>query len=254
MSPAAAQADRLEREGHFKEAAAVLKRALQAKPLAAPEQKNLEFELDRLERIKKDFPFTEDTLLDEVQSGVKYLTRPEFEQWIAEGRFDSRVIDGKRYFAAASLSNLFFRYPELSARRSPPKDQAAIDQAHWETAMAIKQAARAQGKPYVLPKRFDVTMTVTAKESAAPAGETIRAWLPIPREYPFQNGFEMISTTPPLKHLDDPQSAIRSVYLEQPAQKDGPRTSAFITTTRCMECASIRRPRKFTLSILTTPP
>src|SRR5208337_2640613 len=79
MSPAAAQADRLEREGHFKEAAAVLKRALQAKPLAAPEQKNLEFELDRLERIKKDFPFTEDTLLDEVQSGVKYLTRPEFE-------------------------------------------------------------------------------------------------------------------------------------------------------------------------------
>jgi transglutaminase-like putative cysteine protease len=219
---AAARADQLEQAGHFKEAAATLSEALQDKSLSTAERKNLEFDLDRLDRIKKDFSFTKESLFEDLQQHIKDLSKLEYERWMAEGRFDGREIDGKRYYVETSISNLFFRYPELASRRLPPKDSAAVDRAFWETCTAIKAAAKARKTPYVLPKRFEVTMTVTAKESAAPAGETIRAWLPVPREYPFQNGFEMISTTPALKHLDDPQSPIRSVYLEQPAQKDQP--------------------------------
>jgi transglutaminase-like putative cysteine protease len=215
----AARADQLERDGHFKEAAAMLQEGLQSKTLSPADRKNLEFDLDRLDRIKKDFSFTQESLFEELQRHVQGLTQAEYERWIAEGRFDSREIDGKCYYVETSVSNLFFRYPELGSRRLPPKDSAAVDRAFWETCTAIKAAAKAQKTPYVLPKRFDVTMTVTAKASAAPAGEVIRAWLPIPREYPFQKGFELVATTPPFKHIDDPQSSIRSVYLEQPAQQ-----------------------------------
>lgn len=222
QSGAATQADRLEREGHFREAAAMLSRTLQDKALVAAERKHLEFELDRLDRIKKDFPYTEEGLFEQVRGSVKDVTRAEYDQWMKEGRFDGREIDGTRYFAEASISNLYFRYPELAPRRMPPKDQTALNKAFWENCVAIKQAAKAQKTPYVLPKRFEVTMKVTAKPAAAPPGETVRAWLPIPRECPAQNGFDLVSSTPPYKHLDDPQSTIRSLYLEQTAEKDKP--------------------------------
>jgi len=65
-------------------------------------------------------------------------------------------------------------------------------------------------------------MTVTAASNAAPAGETIRAWLPVPRRYPFQGDFQLISTSSPAKQLGDEQNSVRCVYLEQAARKKKP--------------------------------
>src|SRR5258706_6818467 len=98
----------LELNGQFKEAAALLHSSLQSKSLSAAERKKLEFELDRLDRIKKDFPSTKEDLFAELKKAVKDLNRAEFDKWVAEGRFDSREIDGKRYFMSSSMSNLYF--------------------------------------------------------------------------------------------------------------------------------------------------
>src|SRR6266404_6358289 len=177
--------NQLELQGQFKQSAAELTAALKNTSLPESERKELEFELDRLERIKKDFPYTKDALFAELKGSVKDLSKQEFEKWVAEGRFDNREIDGEIYYMGSSVSNLYFRYPELNPRRTPPKDTAAFEKFIWETCAAIKKAAIAEGKPYVLPKRLNVTMTVIAKPTAAPSGELIRAWLPIPRSYPF---------------------------------------------------------------------
>ncbi len=214
--------NQFEQSGQFKQAAGVLENALQRKSLTSAERKNLEFELDRLERIKKDFPYTREQLFTELKATVKGLTSEEFGRWIGEGRFDSREIDGRRYFMTSSVSNLFFRYPELNPRRIPPKETAELEKAIWKTCAAIKQAALAEHRPYVLPRRFHVTMTVTAASNAAPAGETIRAWLPVPRRYPFQGDFQLISTSSPAKQLGDEQNSVRCVYLEQAARKKKP--------------------------------
>jgi len=90
-----------------------------------------------------------------------------------------------------------------------------------EVCRAIKKAAREQGTPYVLPHHFTCTMTVTTATNAAPPGETIRAWLPIPRQFPFQDGFQLSRALPPAKSVAPEDSAIRSVYLEQRASADG---------------------------------
>src|SRR5207247_463995 len=119
----------------------MLTSALRDKSLTAPQRKTLEFDLDRLERIKQDFPYTKEALFAELKKSVKNLTAKEYDQWIAEGRFDSREIDGKRYFMGTSVSNLFFRYPELNPRRIPPKNTAPLEKARWETCAAIKKAA-----------------------------------------------------------------------------------------------------------------
>ena len=216
------RAAQLELKGDFKNASSGLTRALQEKKLSGDDRKSLEFEVDRLDRIKKDFPYTKDELFAALKKSVKDLTQKEFEQWVKEGRFDSREIDGKRFFMSASVSNLLFRYPELDKRRLPPKETAALERAVLKACQVIRKTAQSEKKPYVLPKQFQVTMTVTAKAAAAPTGEAIRAWLPIPRQYSFQNGFELISSSSPIKHIDSEQSPIRAVFLEQTARKGYP--------------------------------
>ena len=92
----------------------------------------------------------------------------------------------------------------------------------FDTIDAIKKAALAEKTPYVLPKTFHVTMNVTAEANAAPAGETIRAWVPIPRQYPFQTDFKLVSSSWPPKSVAYENSPIRSVYFEEPAKANKP--------------------------------
>ncbi len=216
------QVDQLELQGRFQEAAVRAQAALKDASLPAVERGRLAFEADRLERIRKDFPLTQQALFAALRDSVKNITAAECDRWVEEGRFDSRQIDGERRFMISSVPNLFFRYPELNARRTPPRDTSRAEKLHWETCAAITKAAQAENRPYVLPKRFQATMTVTAAANAAPAGEVIRAWLPVPRRYPFQVDFQLLSTSPAPKQLVDEQTPIRSIYLEQPALKDEP--------------------------------
>jgi transglutaminase-like putative cysteine protease len=215
---AAAEAAKLELQGQFKQAASVLSTALKDKSLPATEHQKLEFELDRLNRIKQDFPLTKNELFTGLKDSVKSLTSDEYEKWLKEGRFDYRDIDGTRYYMTDSVRNLYMRYPELDARRIHPKESAQLEEARMENIHAIKNAALAAKAPYVLPKRFHVSMAVAAKPNAVPAGETIRAWVPIPRQYPFQGEFALAATSAPVRNLDDAQSPIRSLYMEKAAE------------------------------------
>ena len=219
---AASQASRLELQGQFKQAADVLSTALKDESLPDSQRQKLAFELDRLHRIKMDFPLTKDELFTDLKESVKGLTADEYEQWVKQGRFDYRDIDGTRYYMGDSVRNLYMRYPDLEARRIRPKDSSALEKARMESIRSIKSAALAAKTPYVLPKRFRVNMTVTAKADAVPAGETIGAWLPFPRVYPFQNDIQLLTTSKGIKHVDDADSPIRSVYMEEPAQAGKP--------------------------------
>lgn len=219
---ALAEAERLELAGRFREAALTLSNALHQPGLSARQRAQLEFELDRLERIRKDFPLTREALFEQVRAGIRDVTPEEFERWLAEGRFDSRVIDGETRFMRSSLRNLFYRYPELEARRIKAPDPGPVERARLETCRAIARAAQAQRSPYVLPKRFHVEMIVTAKTNAAPEGALLRCWLPIPREFPFQRDFKLLASDPPVKQINPPDSPIRAAYLEQRARGDAP--------------------------------
>ena len=189
-------AGELEAQGQFKEATELLSDALGDKSTTTSRRKTLEFELDRLDRIKKDYSFSRTGLFDALKKSVADFKEDEFKQWIEEGRFDSRTIDGERRFTSTSVSNLFFRHPELEPRRRPRKDTRELQHRFLESCRAIRKAALAEKSPYVLPKRFRATMTVSAEAGAAPPGSVVRAWLPIPRDYPYQGDFKLLSSFP----------------------------------------------------------
>src|SRR3974377_395406 len=73
-----AQAEQFELKGDFKAAAELLTKALGDQGLSIADRKNLEFELDRLARIKLDFPYTKDSLFAELKKSVKGLTTAEY--------------------------------------------------------------------------------------------------------------------------------------------------------------------------------
>lgn len=221
-SPLLNQVATLELKGDFIGAAGVLTQALTAKSLDQPERKKINFELDRLERIRKDYPSTKVELFTALKKSLRDVTEAEFEQWIAEARFDSREIDGERRFMGLSVSNLYFRYPELESRRIEPKNRAEYERAVLKSVRAITKATITEGKPHVLPKRFRVTMKVTAEANAVPAGEVVRAWLPIPRHYPFQTDFKLRQASSQVQHLAPETSSIRSIFLQQRSRRNRP--------------------------------
>lgn len=215
-----AKARALREKGDFKQAAAVLNSTL-AEKRREVSRKQLEYELDLLERIRQDFSLTKEELFGRLQKAVRNISEKEFEGWLKEGRFESRTIDGTVYYAGTSVSNLFWRDPSLESRRITPRDKSAVHRAMLENARLVKRTAASEDKPYVLPHELEVTMTVTTDANSVPAGKTIRAWLPIPRKYPFQGGFKLLESSSPVKYLADENSSIRSAYLEQPALSGG---------------------------------
>lgn len=215
----------LREQGDFAKATQILQKALADNSGAnggSLDPKNAAYEIELIERIRQDYSLNEKELFQNLSDSVKNLSRAEFETWLKEGRFDSRVIDGERRFTGTSVSNLYFRHPELNARRKIPKDDAAYQRATLENLRAIKAAAKKEQSPYVLPVRYKASLTVTTEKNVAPDGQIIRAWLPVPRLTPSQRDFKLLMTSSPVKYLADEESPIRAVYLEQPAEKDQP--------------------------------
>ncbi len=215
-------ARKLEGSGEYKQATKLLTDALKKKGLPQDTRREYEWQIEWMNRVRQDYSLTEETLYQKLSAAVKGLTRSEFEAWLKEHRFDDRKIDGEVRYVGTSVSNLFWRHPDLNERRQPPKDVAAYHEAMLNNARRVKTAAADQKKPLVLPTHFKCTMTVTAQKNAAKDGAMIRGWLPIPRAYPFQTDFNLISSSSPVQYLAHDESPIRSVYLEQKAAKDQP--------------------------------
>ncbi|MGE3309139.1 MAG: transglutaminase family protein [Limisphaerales bacterium] len=217
-----AAAERTE-AGDFSGAERLLGEALENRQGRGPTEgrARLEFAKDRLRRIRRDFPLTRGEVIERLKTSVKDFAEPEFDRWEKEGLWDWRMIDGEARYFVSSVSNLFFRRPDLRARRIPARDTAVLQRAHWENARAIREAARREATPYVLPKKFRVRMEVRVLPGSVEPGAAISAWMPVPRQFPHQTGFELLGTRPGTGLLAPADSPIRSVHLKGVGLADG---------------------------------
>jgi hypothetical protein len=208
-----------EREGRFSDAEA-LAAAFLAKHLP-PGTADVADAAERLRRLRREYRLTKDALREALRKSLDGLTDEEFARFDAEGRFDKRTIDGTVFYMNASRSNLFFRYPELKARRKDGKKDTLGDVVlpHIREAKSAASSARARE---VLPAMLEATMTVTVEKDALPAGKVVRCWMPIPRSLPHQRPGGIVESDPPVPLLDRESSLMRAAYLERPAVKGAP--------------------------------
>lgn len=215
------EASRAEAAGEFAVADRALAAAQAAAGLDPVARSRLEWERERLRRIRRDYRLDRAGMLERLRRGVRDFAEPELDRWAEAGWIDRRILDGVERYFVSGAANLFFRRPEMEARRLGKRPGAEAQRGYHENAMAIRDAARRMGRPYVLPKRFSVRMRLTVEGGTARPGEEVRAWLPVPRRYPFQSGFELVRSSPPGGDLAAEEAAMRSIFLRQPADAGG---------------------------------
>lgn len=210
--------------GHFAKARERIDAALALPNLTAERRQALEFERERMRRILLDFTLDADEVKARVRKQIPDLTDAEFAKWDVAGLFERQLIDGKTLYFNRSASNLFRLSAEARARR---KVQTPLVDGPMETPNAhhreVRDAALAQQRSSVAPRRVRVTQSLTVNADAVPAGETIRAWIPYPRALAGQQeGIRFVDSVP-AKHDIAPESALqRTVYLEKAAQAGQP--------------------------------
>ena len=210
--------------GHFKEANAAIDSALAQPDMSAEARQALEFQRERMRRIRLDFPITEPEAKAKLRELIPDMTDAEFAGWKASNQLEHMVIDGVPYYFSRSVSNLFRVSPEATARRATPatRNDGPMESANPYHDEALAQA-RATGKSSVAPRRVRVTQSIIVNADAVPAGEVVRAWIPYPRAIAGQQENIQLVSSAPAKHVTAPESTLqRTVYMEQPAVKATP--------------------------------
>jgi transglutaminase-like putative cysteine protease len=215
--------------GQFQAADARIDAALKQPGLSPDVRSALQFQRERMQRMRQDFSLTADEVEAKVRKQIPDLTDAEFARWDAHGLFEHMVIDGKRLYFKRSPSNVFHLSAEARARRKGetsfvgsglPKQ---VNDNYIDDDRKIIDAAKAAGRSSVLPQRVRVTQTMTVDADAVPAGKTLRAWIPYPRVIPGQQEDIHFVSSQPSAHGIAPESTLqRTVYLEQAAQAGKP--------------------------------
>jgi len=210
--------------GQFEAAQGAIARSL-ADPQLTPEARRaLEFQRERMRRIRLDFTLSEADAKAKVRQQIPDLRDEEFAAWDRSGLLEHQVIDGQRLYFNRAPSNLFRLSADARARRKnpAPSNDGPLEKAHPYHREAV-DAALASGKSSVAPRRIRVTQSITVEADAAPAGETVRAWLPFPRAIAGQQeGIQLVQSVPTKATIAPESTLQRTVYLEQAATAGKP--------------------------------
>ncbi|WP_294993921.1 transglutaminase-like domain-containing protein [uncultured Stenotrophomonas sp.] len=178
------------------------------------------FQRERMRRIRLDFSLDEAAAKAALRRWIPDLSDEEFARWDQQGLIEHADIDGTRWYFKRAPSNLFLLSDEARARRRTdapmpsPGPNEVLNPHHARVVAAAAQSAQ----PAVLPQRIAFTQSLTVQADAVPAGETIRAWIPYPRELPGQQEqVQWRGSVPGRAQLAPADTLQRTAYLEAKA-------------------------------------
>lgn len=179
-----------------------------------------EFQRERMRRIRLDFSLDEAAAKAAVRRWIPDLSDEEFARWDQLGLIEHLDIDSTRWYFKRAPSNLFLLSDEARARRRAdapmpaPGPNEVLNAHHARVVAAVEQSGQAS----VLPQRIEFTQSLTVKADAVPAGETVRAWIPYPREIPGQQEqVQWLGSNPGKARVAPASTLQRTAYLEAKA-------------------------------------
>jgi hypothetical protein len=205
IPPLPAAVAQAEAAGNFKLAAA-LTGALLKGPLQPGLKERLRYEQERLERLRKAYPYDRAAALKILRSRLRNFRKGELDGWIKAGFVTPRSIDGREKFEASFASNIISCEPGLK-RREKTRDKAGDES--FNRLMARVDELLAGAPPAKCRVRARVTLTL----KSAPA-ETVRCWLPFPRVGDQVTAARLIAASHKKYKLAPPGAAHRTIYFE----------------------------------------
>nr|WP_241093616.1 transglutaminase domain-containing protein [Xanthomonas sp.] len=211
--------------GRFGQAERRIAAALANASTTAQQRGEYAFQRERMRRIRLDFGLDEAAAKRRLRQWIPDLREAEFAAWDAAGLLERMDIDGERRYFNRAPSNLLRLSAEAAARRAPdvpPPRDGPYERLHPHH-REVLAAAASSGASSVAPRRLRVTQSLTVKADAVPAGETVRAWIPYPRDIAGQQQDIRLLGSVPAGVRVAPQDALqRTAYLERIAQAGTP--------------------------------
>ena len=99
--------NQLVQSGEFKKATELIDEKLKSDQLSSDEIFELQFEKERLDRIKKDFNKTAEDILKFVNKYYPEAKEKDLAKWENNGSIEFKVIDGKKWYFSRAATNLF---------------------------------------------------------------------------------------------------------------------------------------------------
>jgi transglutaminase-like putative cysteine protease len=173
------------------------------------------FELERMERVLHEYPYTVEEAFALLSREVSGLTREEFASLIRAGCVDSLSVDGELRVFRKFVPNAFWLCPELKARRVRGEDEReaiAREALRWR-AERVVAAAREKGGGYVLPLRYRVEARLKVRDRGG-CRSALRVWLPLPRQDELHPEVRIVEASPQPRYVAPPDHPQRTLYFE----------------------------------------
>lgn len=175
-------------------------------------------------RIELDFSVTGDIIRRQIKDRLGDIPPDEILSWEEMNWLEYKTINGeKRYFNRAFSNLLLLR--DFHLNRAMRDSAEAKDPEIIERKSHTREIiARSNGSTVpVLPVKLKINYKITVRPGSVPAGETVRCWLPYPKEsHERQGNVKLISTSLP-DYIIAPDTAVhRTIYMEAEAPDNQP--------------------------------
>ena len=211
-------------KGEYASASQLIAACIEGNHFSEQESKQYLFEVERMQRIRKDFTASEDDVLTFIRQYYPEVTPSDILHWGSSKALEFKIIDGEKLYFARAARNLFRidkKMRQVWGEKHPDADitsgsGAGLDlDAH--NAQVIS-AANTSRKQYVEPRRLHITQRLEVKADEVPAGELIKCWIPYPRLIEDrQENIDLVKTLPAEHILAAPDALQRTIYMEQTA-------------------------------------
>lgn len=209
--------------GNFTEASKLIKIRLMSDTLPEIERWNLNFELERMDRIRYDFRASDSSVINYIKKYYPNVTKSEIEHWEKTNALENMIIDGKKCYFRSAARNLF-RIDSIAAKHFVAVEGQAGDSLTRFLARHIPQLIyehKNVNGTYFKPVTMSVKYTLSVKPNEVPDGEIVRVWMPYPRgDVRSQSNIRLISTSQPDFLISPDKYLHKSIYMEKKAVKD----------------------------------
>jgi transglutaminase superfamily protein len=213
--------------GDFSQAKEIIKEKLiMDTTLTAETQRQLEFEIERMDRIKKDFRASENEVFDYIQKYIPDVKNSDLQKWENEKSLESKMIDGEKKYFNRAARNLFRINKDCKKLWEEFHKQKEIDLSKDKIDIdvnnnALMKNSIKKGKRYSEPVTMKINYTISVNPNVVPEGEMIRCWIPFPREIENrQFNIKLLKSEPEKYQLADNMVLQRTIYFEKLAVKD----------------------------------
>lgn len=215
----------LVKAGEFRKAAQLIDEKIKSINLSQDEVFQLEFEKERLERIRKDFNKSSDDVLKYVRKYYPNANEKDLEKWEQDGSLEYKIIDGTKWYFARAASNLFRINKEAKKQKELVdgyKKDSLDEFLESYIPKVLDESANSQER-LVKPVTLKLNYKVTLDANAVPHGEIVRCWLPFPIEgHDRQQNIKLLAVNSDEYVIASNDNLQRTIYFEKVAQKDQP--------------------------------